>query len=93
MAGVSTLAVQRRGTRDWQQGAACLGADTRIFYHPENERGPSRRRRELQAKQICRECRVLTDCLSWALATREPYGVWGGLSPEERGALLTSQPA
>jgi WhiB family transcriptional regulator, redox-sensing transcriptional regulator len=91
MAAVLAPAVPRRGSANWQERAACRGADTRIFYHPDNERGPSRRRREMRAKQICRGCPVLTECLSWALATREPYGVWGGLSPEERGALLTSQ--
>jgi WhiB family transcriptional regulator, redox-sensing transcriptional regulator len=93
MAAVLAPAVSRRGSANWQQQAACRGADTRIFYHPDNERGPSRRRRDMQAKQICRGCAVITECLSRALATREPYGVWGGLSPEERGALLTSQPA
>jgi WhiB family redox-sensing transcriptional regulator len=93
MAGVPAPAVPKQGGWDWQRRAACRGADTRIFYHPENERGPSRRRREQQAKQICRACPVLTDCLSWALAARDPYGVWGGLSPEEREALLTSKSA
>jgi WhiB family transcriptional regulator, redox-sensing transcriptional regulator len=91
MAGVLRLAVPRQGAGHWQQQAACRGTDTGLFYHLDNERGASRRRRELQAKQICRECPVLTECLSWALATREPHGVWGGLSPEERGAMLTSQ--
>jgi WhiB family redox-sensing transcriptional regulator len=28
------------------------------------------------------------NCLRWALAAREPYGVWGGLSAEEREAML-----
>jgi WhiB family redox-sensing transcriptional regulator len=31
---------------------------------------------------------VVEQCLEWALAAREPYGVWGGLSTEEREALL-----
>ena len=68
--------------------AACRGTDTAVFYHPENERGPSRRRREIRAKQICQDCPVVANCLRWALAAREPYGVWGGLSVEEREALL-----
>jgi WhiB family redox-sensing transcriptional regulator len=73
--------------------AACRGIDTSVFYHPENERGPSRRRRESHAKQICQTCPVLANCLRWALAAREPYGVWGGLSVEEREALLSGQTA
>ena len=78
---------------DWQARAACRGADTSIFYHPENERGPSRRRREMRAKRICQGCPVRQNCLSWALWAREPYGVWGGLSVEEREALLAGQRA
>jgi WhiB family redox-sensing transcriptional regulator len=66
--------------------------DTSNFYHPENERGPSRARRERLAKAICARCDVRENCLRWALAAREPYGVWGGLSTEEREALLR-QPA
>lgn len=93
MAEVRRLTVPRQGAWEWQLRAACRGTDTQIFYHPENERGPSRRRREIRAKQICRDCPVVTNCLRWALAAREPYGVWGGLSVEEREALLTSQPA
>jgi WhiB family redox-sensing transcriptional regulator len=36
------------------------------------------------AKRICLTCPVRTDCLEWALATRQAYGVWGGLSTKER---------
>jgi WhiB family transcriptional regulator, redox-sensing transcriptional regulator len=75
---------------DWQVYAACRGLDSQMFFHPENERGPSRRRREQNAKRICAECPVQRACLSWALRTREPYGVWGGLSTEEREDLIRS---
>ena len=50
-------------------------------------------RREMRAKAICAACPVTQSCLRWALAAREPYGVWGGLSVEEREALLARQPA
>ena len=49
--------------------------------------------REMLAKAVCASCPVIDNCLRWALAAREPYGVWGGLSTEEREALLTFQPA
>lgn len=91
MAEVRRLPLPRHGTWDWQLHAACRGTDTAVFYHPENERGPSRRRREQQAKQICRPCPVAANCLSWALTMRESYGVWGGLSVEEREALLADE--
>ena len=93
MSDVRRLPLSRQGAWEWQMHAACRGIDTSIFYHPENERGPSRRRREVRAKQICQACPVVANCLRWALAAREPYGVWGGLSVEEREALLARQPA
>ena len=92
MADVRRLPAPREGDWDWQVDAACRGLDTANFYHPENERGPPRARRERLAKAVCATCPVIQDCLRWALAAREPYGVWGGLSAEEREALL-KQPA
>lgn len=93
MAEIRRLPAPREGDWDWQVDAACRGRDTATFYHPENERGPSRARRELQAKAVCNGCPVVQSCLRWALAAREPYGVWGGLSVEERELLLTRQSA
>lgn len=43
----------------------------------------------LPAKAVCRRCEVRDDCLTWAMATREPHGVWGGLSERERMRLRT----
>lgn len=93
MAEVRQLAAARGSEWDWLTRAACRGTDTAIFYHPENERGPSRTRRELRAKAMCAACPVIESCLRWALAAREPYGVWGGLSAEEREAALARKPA
>ncbi len=93
MAELRRLPAPREGDWDWQVHAACRGTDTSAFYHPENERGPSRMRREMAAKAVCNGCPVLDNCLRWALAAREPYGVWGGLSTEEREARLTLQTA
>jgi len=89
MAEVRRLPAPREGDWDWQVRAACRGNDTANFYHPENERGPSRTRREMRAKAVCSTCPVIENCLRWALAAREPYGVWGGTSAEEREAILT----
>jgi WhiB family transcriptional regulator, redox-sensing transcriptional regulator len=93
MAEVRRLPVLREGDWDWQVKANCRGTDTSNFYHPENERGPSRRRRERMAKAVCAACPVIDNCLRWALEAREPYGVWGGLSVDEREALLTAKGA
>jgi WhiB family transcriptional regulator, redox-sensing transcriptional regulator len=93
MTEVRRLPAPRLGDWDWQVRAACRGIDTANFYHPENERGPSRTKRELRAKAVCSGCPVIENCRRWALSTREPYGVWGGLSAEEREAMLTRKPA
>jgi hypothetical protein len=31
---------------------------------------------------------VIVDCLAYALRVREPYGIWGGLSENDRASLL-----
>ena len=73
---------------DWQLFAACRGLDVEIFYHPYGERRHDKAARISQAKQICRHCPVISDCAAWALTTREPYGIWGGLSEDERAHIL-----
>jgi WhiB family redox-sensing transcriptional regulator len=40
-----------------------------------------------KAKTVCARCVVRSECLALALATRQPYGIWGGTSPEERTTL------
>jgi WhiB family redox-sensing transcriptional regulator len=39
------------------------------------------------AKTVCARCEVAGECLAFALAAWQPYGVWGGTSPEERVRL------
>jgi len=75
----------------WQMQAACRGLATTIFFHPDYERGDNRRRREAEAKAICRQCPVIEQCAQHALPVHEPYGIWGGLSVEERESMLCGQ--
>jgi WhiB family redox-sensing transcriptional regulator len=72
---------------EWQLLGACRGQDTELFFHPEGERGSRRSSREAAAKAVCAQCPVLHLCREHALASREPYGVWGGLSETEREAV------
>jgi WhiB family redox-sensing transcriptional regulator len=73
---------------DWQLRAACTGLGTERFYHPDGERGAGRAAREAAAKAVCARCPVLRECAAHALAVREPYGVWGGMSEDDRDAVL-----
>ncbi|MEO7193339.1 MAG: WhiB family transcriptional regulator [Pseudonocardiaceae bacterium] len=75
---------------DWQLKGSCQGLNSSIFFHPDGERGSARSHRAGLAKAICQGCPVLEQCRRHALTTREPYGVWGGLTEEERRALWTS---
>jgi WhiB family redox-sensing transcriptional regulator len=75
---------------DWQLRAACRGVDSTRFFNPEGERGPARQRRDASAKAVCAGCPVLMQCRGHALSVREPYGIWGGLSPHERDGILRS---
>ena len=40
-----------------------------------------------QAKEVCEECPVLNECLSYAVGTNQTEGVWGGTTPSERRRL------
>ena len=73
---------------EWQLEGACRAEDTALFFHPEGERGPRRSNREAAAKAVCARCPVLMTCRAHALATREPFGVWGGLSETDREEIL-----
>src|SRR5213592_3136446 len=65
------------GDRSWQWQANCMGVDPDLFFP---ERGASTR----EAKAVCRGCVVQVDCLEYALAHGEKFGIWGGLSERER---------
>lgn len=70
----------RRPTSEWEDLAACLSADANLFY-PREDGTPE------PARRICRLCLVRTECLDYALAARERFGVWGGFHEGERRAI------
>ena len=73
----------------WQDRAACRGPLGAVFFPPPTtERKREKLAREAKAKAICRTCPVMQDCRSYAIEIREPHGVWGGLSEQERRSAL-----
>ena len=58
---------------DFFADAACQGADTSVFF-PVSDTFAG------EAKAICATCPVAEACLEYAIATRQPDGVWGGLT-------------
>jgi WhiB family redox-sensing transcriptional regulator len=76
---------------EWSNRAACLSSEPEQFF-PVG--GAASARWETQsAKQVCARCQVIDECRDYALSTRQPFGVWGGLDEEERRALLTGAEA
>ena len=64
----------------WQGDALCAQTDPEAFFP---EKGGSTR----EAKRICESCEVRAECLEYALANDERFGIWGGLSERERRKL------
>ncbi|SDS29296.1 MULTISPECIES: WhiB family transcriptional regulator [Microterricola] len=64
----------------WQTDSLCAQTDPEAFFP---EKGGSTR----DAKKICGSCEVRTECLEYALANDERFGIWGGLSERERRKL------
>jgi WhiB family redox-sensing transcriptional regulator len=64
----------------WQERALCAQTDPEAFFP---EKGGSTR----EAKRVCTTCDVRSECLEYALANDERFGIWGGLSERERRKL------
>jgi len=64
----------------WQERALCAQTDPEAFFP---EKGGSTR----EAKKVCLTCDVRSQCLEYALAHDERFGIWGGLSERERRKL------
>lgn len=74
---------------DWRDSAACREMDFYPFFaaisdDPETPLQEARRVRD--AKAICVTCPVRQECRDYAVSIDEKYGVWGGLTYDERCA-------
>jgi WhiB family redox-sensing transcriptional regulator len=71
---------QDEGLLGWQERSLCAQTDPEAFFP---EKGGSTR----EAKKVCTQCEVRAECLEYALANDERFGIWGGLSERERRKL------
>ncbi|MFE7118528.1 WhiB family transcriptional regulator [Streptomyces sp. NPDC057654] len=69
---------------EWLLLAACREEEPELFF-PIGNTTPALLQTE-EAKDVCRRCPVMEQCRRWALETAEEYGIWGGLSENERSA-------
>ncbi|WP_129338204.1 WhiB family transcriptional regulator [Cellulomonas endophytica] len=75
-----TATGEDEGPMGWQERALCAQTDPEAFFP---EKGGSTR----EAKKVCVSCEVRSECLDYALANDERFGIWGGLSERERRKL------
>ena len=62
---------------DWMRLARCTEVDPELHF-------PDKGHSTVPAKKVCFSCEVRPECLEYALANHERFGVWGGLSERER---------
>ena len=68
------------GPLPWQERALCAQTDPEAFF-------PAKGGSTREAKRVCASCEVREECLEYALANDERFGIWGGLSERERRKL------
>jgi WhiB family redox-sensing transcriptional regulator len=69
---------------EWQDRAACRQVPVELFFPPIEQEVE-------EAKAMCAICEVRQTCLEFALAAGERFGVWGGLTPQERRSLIAKR--
>lgn len=70
----------------WQALAECRQYNPDDWYPPRGDGGTAAR-----AKRVCAGCPVITLCRDHALRTREPHGIWGGLTAAQRARILRAR--
>ncbi len=66
---------------EWQDRAACRRIAVELFFPPAEQEADD-------AKSVCAICEVRQPCLEFAIEAGERFGVWGGLTPQERRSLV-----
>lgn len=71
---------------NWRELAACKGQPPSVFF-PEPQGSVT----GLVARRVCNRCEVRSECLEYAIATRQESGIWGGLTTQERQRFEDNQ--
>ena len=71
----------------WMEDAACGQIGPDLFFNPD-----SIKTHFTEARLICQRCPVTAACIQWGLQVDRDgggyrYGVYGGLTPDQRAAL------
>ncbi|WP_034268158.1 WhiB family transcriptional regulator [Haloechinothrix halophila] len=71
---------------DWRHRAACRDEDPEVFF-PVTDMGPGAKQVD-EAKSVCARCPVREQCLRFALDNGLNYGIFGGMTEQERADLV-----
>lgn len=66
----------------WFDEAECSGVGPGLFYADPGDEVVNR-----LARDVCTHCPVRRQCLEYAIANDEHYGIWGGMAPRQRQAI------
>lgn len=78
-------------TAAWMDRGACRSEDPELFF-PISPYGNGEQQVR-QAISVCHDCSVREECLGYALTNRQQHGIWGGLTEQERLAVLRREGA
>jgi WhiB family redox-sensing transcriptional regulator len=70
--------------QEWQDRAACRHIPVEFFFPPAEQEAE-------EAKAICAMCEVRQLCLEFAITEGERFGIWGGLTTQERRSLVAKR--
>ncbi len=70
--------------QDWRERAECRDEDSEMFFPDGVTDAEEKTRRINGAKRLCLHCRVLEQCLDYALTTDQKDGIYAGKTYEER---------
>ena len=82
----SPISSPPRQQQDWRARAACRALPSDLFF-PAGELEEEAVEQAEEAKAVCERCPVRTQCLEFAIASNQPYGIWGGANASERRSI------
>jgi WhiB family redox-sensing transcriptional regulator len=66
---------------NWELGA-CRGVGPELFFPKRGDNTAV-----FEARAVCAGCPIRVECLEYAVGAKEPFGVWGGLTVDQREKL------
>lgn len=68
----------------WRDHAKCKAMGNEMFFDYGKGRGKDAIKNLARVARFCSDCPVRKECLRFALDNNIKYGVWGGMSPNQR---------